>query len=534
MSWTASWYGFQSVALFVARCGVTVFSYISWTRGALFYACRKYLLRNLYHDLQDLSAKASSDAGDPVIVFDAGETELEALPTSATSPSTPTIGRKRPFHSALSRALFSLCFTETCILFLLLVCQAIDVLHPRVRLAHWQISLSVLLAAIVLVIPLSYSLVLSNGSGPPGVSPTRQQILSPSLVLYLIPNVVFLLALSYVPLPKDMPTHTVFASTLSRLTVIGTVLLGLLSGFGAIYTAWDFFPVFSRNAKSPPTDEEVRSAEAGLQRVREDLAQRQNDLQALEATKQPEAQSSWLSRTLPSWQGNSEMNSMAQEVTGLQALEREMSRNLEVLKQYQGDAKFSRTLAGQAFTWGGRLFAVYCIYRIFASLVNLLLPRTPSSTPGAPATTNADVVSFVLAYLFSYLPFIHLPQAKIAVISRQISLGLVGAIILSSIRRVLRGVARILRVTSRSLGASLMLLILAQVMGIYLLSTLIQLRTSFPPPPSRPDVDPDLDAGNLFSTLPEWQFFGSLFDGAFLLAAAVSAAVRWLGDRVTG
>ena len=125
-----------------------------------------------------------------------------------------------------------------------------------------------------------------------------------------------------------------------------------------------------------------------------------------------------------------------------------------------------------------------------------------------------------------------------------------------------------LRVTSRSLGASLMLLMLAQVMvrpapflhpsitpyplpiltiphahyahpphptqGIYLLSTLIQLRTSFPPPPERPDTEPDPSAINLFSTLPEYQFFGALFDGAFLLAAGVSAAVRWFGDRVTG
>ena len=104
-----------------------------------------------------------------------------------------------------------------------------------------------------------------------------------------------------------------------------------------------------------------------------------------------------------------------------------------------------------------------------------------------------------------------------------------------------------LRVTSRNLGASLMLLILAQLMvciltqplrnhahsprgaqGIYLLSTLVQLRTSFPPPPPRPDATLD----NLFSTLPEYQLFGSLFDGSFLLAAGVVAVVRWFGDKM--
>ena len=64
--------------------------------------------------------------------------------------------------------------------------------------------------------------------------------------------------------------------------------------------------------------------------------------------------------------------------------------------------------------------------------------------------------------------------------------------------------------------------------GIYLLTTLVQLRTSFPPPPARADGAP----ANLFATLPEFQFFGSLFDGSFLLAAGASAAVRWFGDRV--
>ncbi|KAI8996260.1 Abscisic acid G-protein coupled receptor-domain-containing protein [Trametes punicea] len=509
----------QSLGLFAAR-------------AVLFYACRRFLLRNLYHDLQDLSARASSDPGTPVVVFDAGETELEILPTPSASPaSTPMGSRKRPFHSALSRGLFSLCFSETCLLFLLLILQALDISTPVIRLMHWRISLSVLLISIVLVIPLSYSVVLSNGTRHSRVSPSSQRIISPRLGLYLIPNVIFLVVLSYIPIPAGMQARTVLQSTLSRLTVIGTVFLGILSGFGAIDTAWNFFPVFSRTIRPHPTDEEVRTAESGLQRVREDLAQRQKDLRLLEASKQSETTSSWFSRA---FQGNSESSSMAQEIAGLEALEYEMARNLESLKQRQADVKFSKTFAGRAFNWGGRLFSLYCIYRIFASLLNLLLPRSPPSVPGESTSTNADIVSFVLAYLLSHLPFIHLPQDKVAVISRQISLGLVGVIILSSIRRVLRGVARLLRVTSRSLGASLMLLILSQVMGIYLLSTLIQLRTSFPPPPSRPDVDADTGIVNLFSTLPEYQFFGPLFDGAFLLAAALTTIVRWLGDRVPG
>ena len=68
--------------------------------------------------------------------------------------------------------------------------------------------------------------------------------------------------------------------------------------------------------------------------------------------------------------------------------------------------------------------------------------------------------------------------------------------------------------------------------GIYLLSTLIQLRTSFPPPPARPDTQADIGVVNLFATLPEYQVFGSLFDGAFLLVALLSAVVRWFSHRI--
>ena len=98
-----------------------------------------------------------------------------------------------------------------------------------------------------------------------------------------------------------------------------------------------------------------------------------------------------------------------------------------------------------------------------------------------------------------------------------------------------------LRVTNRNLGVSMVLLLLAQIMvrqihacipegvphnfakGIYLLSTLIQLRTSFP--------SSDKEE-SLFKTLPEYVVFGGTFDGSFLAAAVVTGFARWLDDRV--
>lgn len=59
--------------------------------------------------------------------------------------------------------------------------------------------------------------------------------------------------------------------------------------------------------------------------------------------------------------------------------------------------------------------------------------------------------------------------------------------------------------------------------GIYLLSTLIQLRTSFP----SSDMEEDL-----FKTLPEYVVFGGTFDGSFLLAVVLTGFARWVDDKV--
>lgn len=191
-------------------------------------------------------------------------------------------------------------------------------------------------------------------------------------------------------------------------------------------------------------------------------------------------------------------------------------------------------------------------------------------------------------------------------ITRHLSLLFVGLVILTSIRTVLRGVSRVLshssleggfklnsktRTNSRSLGASLMVIILAQLMGIYLISTIVQLRTSFPPPAPR-DISSILSFStlssyssslsnshssdiaetalpssylaalqptaatanegfdwqnqtssesttqtqNLFTSIPSFHpaVFASLFDGSFLLAVGVSGVGRWAAGRVAG
>ena len=68
-------------------------------------------------------------------------------------------------------------------------------------------------------------------------------------LLTVLPVSFFLFILSYVPLPSSISKTSGVSAIISRLVVVGTVILGLLSGFGSINNAWNYLPMFSRNQK---------------------------------------------------------------------------------------------------------------------------------------------------------------------------------------------------------------------------------------------------------------------------------------------
>lgn len=89
-----------------------------------------------------------------------------------------------------------------------------------------------------------------------------------------------------------------------------------------------------------------------------------------------------------------------------------------------------------------------------------------------------------------------------------------------------------------------------KIQATYVISLLIQLRTSLPP--TLPESDPFINHGNytgmdyddqssidlsqrddsLLSTLPDFRVFGRLFDIMFLLAAATTALYRYIVLKV--
>lgn len=97
-------------------------------------------MRTLFPDLASLSLETSLNGtqtrnarADSID----GAVELSTLPTPATTPVEGSSSHRRGtatqklLHSSISRAIFSLVLTESCIVFLLLILQAVDIFSPR-------------------------------------------------------------------------------------------------------------------------------------------------------------------------------------------------------------------------------------------------------------------------------------------------------------------------------------------------------------------------------------------------------------------
>ncbi|KAL0575276.1 hypothetical protein V5O48_006693 [Marasmius crinis-equi] len=383
--------------------------------------------------------------------------------------------------------------------------DGIGVFKASTRLTDWKFSISFLLIPVLILTPIFVSLVISLGTGF-----TR-------VFINFLPLLSYLYFPSLIPVPSGLSNNDLFTVTLAWLVVVGTIILGLLSGVGAVAVLEEYFGVF-RRGRSQPTLREIESAERALMTAREDLRARTE-----EATRR--------ASDSPFTGGDD----LALELKDLQALESEMSLNLEDLRSRYARVEFASTFRGRILTVCGKVFAGYCVIGIISAIINLTIPhfllttKTRPNPTSTPSTNYPDLITKVIGDLLA-LTSANVDVETVGSVMRQISLVLVGVIVGNSLRVVLRAVTTALRVTSKSLSASLMLLILAQLMGIYLLSTVVQLRSAFPQSQSEEGEDDT----NLFSTIPEFQVFGKLFDGSFLLTAACSAGFRWFRERVTG
>ncbi|KAG8922170.1 Golgi pH regulator B, partial [Tulasnella sp. 408] len=155
--------------------------------------------------------------------------------------------------------------------------------------------------------------------------------------------------------------------------------------------------------RAEPTKQELVQAEQSLFRVRSDLLERRREMQKRSSQVEAAAASSestgWFGR-MSFWKGtDAELTSLQREAQGLEVLEREMEKELKELHARKARIEFSKTLKGKAWKWIGWAFGLYCAFRVFSSLINIILPQRQST---AGSTRTPDLIALWLMYLLSF------------------------------------------------------------------------------------------------------------------------------------
>ncbi|CEH11730.1 Predicted G-protein coupled receptor [Ceraceosorus bombacis] len=425
----------------------------------------------------------------------------------------------------LTSLLFALSFEEATMLFALVLLEALDWLPRSTLVGNWKWSLIAILALSIVIVPLGICLLLTfrvEGSS----SQTRRGLFA------FLPFLGWILLFLRVPLPSALSGSSsagLLDAALARTAVLGVSLIALLSGSAAASSAMDSWDAwFSKRRPRPPTAQDVKTAQDSFDRARSDLQTRKDTLESLNNRPASEERSSGFFDRL--WGGSGrdrEASSLRAEISGLEMLARAMRDDLDRITRLKREAEWSKTLWGRVLLGVGHIFSVYCVWRVGLALLSLLLLGYRDAAP-------PDFVSVGLAHLVRFLGPGASESIDLAMWTRQISLLFVGALIIVRMRSVLSGLGAFFRAASTGVSTGFLILFLAEVMTIYLLATLIQLRTALPPSFSGATSDQasqtqHLQHPPLLSTLPSFAIvFGALFDGGFLIAALVTGLYRWL------
>ncbi|CAH8539098.1 unnamed protein product [Dicrocoelium dendriticum] len=348
-------------------------------------------------------------------------------------------------------------------MFELVIFEILDILHASSRRIHWQLVLLATLVDVIFVVPFYIFFYLSKTLRflPPNRS-VRMAFTFFGMTIYLY--LFWKVGSSF---PVISPKHGLvsFEQCIGRIGVIGVTIMALLSGFGAVNYPYSCMTYFAQ----PVSSLELKNAERRLlQTMDMILAKRRRLAQVhFESLKNQgnEKGGFWsvfrnVGNSLASPRVNERL--LRIEASNLEELSRQLFLELHDLRNAQERIEFSCTLRGKYYNLLGHFFCVYCCWKIIISTVNILFNRIGRQDP---ITQGISIAVHYLGYEFN-----------VKFWSRQISFWLVGIIVVTSIRGLLITLTKFFHAIASTKSSNVIVLILAQIMGTYFVSSVLLLR----------------------------------------------------------
>jgi len=317
------------------------------------------------------------------------------------------------------------------------------------------------------------------------------------------------------PFPFLSAQHGILSieQSISRIGVIGVTVMAALSGFGAVNYPYTSMTIFMR----PVTRHDIQAQERQLMQTmdvivskkkRIALAERERQTSKVEKTTSGGIWGLLRSVTISNTQ-NEAVASLKQEVSALEELSRQLFLETVELQSQRERLEWATTLQGRFFNLMGYFFSIYCSWKIFISLVNIVFDRVGRKDP---VTKGMEIAVHWLGF-----------DIDVQFWSQHISFFLVGCIIVTSIRGFILTLTRFFYAVSSSKSSNIIVLILAQLMGMYFVSMVMLMRMNMP-----------LEYRTIITQVLgdlQFHFYHRWFDVIFLVSALATMGILYLAHK---
>ncbi|KAK0148298.1 Golgi pH regulator [Merluccius polli] len=315
------------------------------------------------------------------------------------------------------------------------------------------------------------------------------------------------------PFPILSPKHGILSieQLISRVGVIGVTLMALLSGFGAVNCPYTYMSYFLRNV----TDSDILALERRLLQTMDMIVSKKKRIamtrrQIYQRGEDQNKQTGlWGMIKSVTSSPSSNLSLVQQEVDALEELSRQLFLETVDLQTTKERIEYSKTFQGKYFNFLGYFFSIYCVWKIFMATINIVFDRVGKTDPvtrGIEITVNYLGIQFDVKFWSQHISFI-----------------LVGIIIVTSIRGLLITLTKFFYAISSSKSSNVIVLVLAQIMGMYFVSSVLLMRMSMP-----------LEYRSIVTEVLgelQFNFYHRWFDVIFLVSALSSILFLYLAHK---
>lgn len=400
--------------------------------------------------------------------------------------------------------LFEATFAVSLSLILLIIFDALGIMHAATRRVNWLFDVYTLVITLVFILPTAqvYHILLDSDWRP--ARALRVSIICEFVFLYIFWRIgdPFPMVLSSSTLPSR-PSLSIEAA-MSRILVIGTTMLALLSGFTAVHLPYSYLSSIIHPVKEKHVIALAEKLNAAVDNV---LSKKRLLLQAevrhtgRTGTQLTNATSQV--RTLPG---------LPPDIVDAEKKLSALFLHYNEVSAAWHDVVFARTRVGRLFTALGALMLLLCAVRVFAALYHIYIHLRGGA--GAGASRAAFAISDKLHVILVRAG----AKVDAKVVYQYATLGFTSILMCVNLRAALVRMTSLfaLLAGNDALNSSAAVFV-AHLMGTYVISSTVLVR-GFLPPGSRVLISDVL--GQM-----EFQYFQRWFDVLFISSACIGAAI---------